>query len=85
MKLAQPLVPRRLQLWRCLSMLVLATCSVASLAQEMDPEVSARHIRLYVNQYTREIDERAIAIMLEWGQREGVFPGSGNAPLFVHP
>ena len=34
MKLAQPLVPRRLQLWRCLSMLVLATCSVASLAQE---------------------------------------------------
>ena len=58
---------------------------VASLAQEMDPEVSARHIRLYVNQYTQEIDERAITIMLEWGEREGVFPASSGAPLFVHP
>lgn len=34
MKLTQPLVLRRLQLWRCLSVLLLAASSVASLAQE---------------------------------------------------
>ena len=56
---------------------------VASLAQEMDPEVSARHIRLYVNQYTQEIDERAVSTMLEWGEREGVFPPSRGASLFA--
>lgn len=56
---------------------------VASLAQEMDPDVAARHIRLYVNDYTREIDERAVATMLEWGQREGVFPPSRQPSLFA--
>lgn len=56
---------------------------VASLAQEMDPHVAARHIRLYVNDYTREIDERAVSTMLEWGQREGVFPPSRQPSLFA--
>ncbi len=57
---------------------------VASLAQEMDPDVSARHIRLYVNDYTRALDESAVEKMLEWGRREGVFPSAGDPlPLFV--
>ena len=42
---------------------------VASLAQEMDPDVTARHIQLYVNDYTRALDERAVGRMLEWGQQ----------------
>ena len=50
---------------------------VASLAQEMDPEVTARHIQLYVNGYTRALDERAVRRMLDWGQEEGVFPPPG--------
>lgn len=56
---------------------------VASLAQEMDPDVSARHIKLYVNEYTRALDESAVEKMLDWGRREGVFPSAGDAlPLF---
>ena len=47
---------------------------VASLAQEMDPDVTARHIQLYVNDYTVALDERAVGKMLEWGERQGVFP-----------
>ncbi|MDP1569108.1 MAG: MqnA/MqnD/SBP family protein [Vicinamibacterales bacterium] len=46
---------------------------VAAHAQDMDPDVTARHIRLYVNDYTRELDTRAVERMLEWGAREGVF------------
>ena len=55
---------------------------VASLAQEMDPDVSARHIALYVNDYTVALDERAVLAMLDWGEREGVFPRSA-APVFL--
>ena len=55
---------------------------VASLAQEMDPAVCARHIQLYVNDYTVALDERAVQAMLEWGERERVFPHS-DAPVFV--
>ena len=56
---------------------------VASLAQEMDPDVTARHIQLYVNEYTRALDERAVRRMLEWGQEEGVFPPpDAGLPLF---
>ena len=54
---------------------------VASLAQEMDPVVCARHIQLYVNDYTLALDERAVLTMLEWGEREGVFPHN-DAPVF---
>ena len=56
---------------------------VASLAQEMDPDVASRHIRLYVNDYTRALDERAVVTMLEWGEREGVFPPSQGLPIFA--
>ena len=57
---------------------------IASLAQEMDPQVAARHIQLYVNDYTRALDETAVEKMLEWGRREGVFPAAAEAlPLFT--
>jgi 1,4-dihydroxy-6-naphthoate synthase len=55
---------------------------VASLAQEMDPDVCARHIRLYVNDYTVALDERAVLTMLELGEREGLFPPNA-LPVFV--
>jgi 1,4-dihydroxy-6-naphthoate synthase len=55
---------------------------VASLAQEMDPDVCARHIQLYVNDYTVALDERAVMTMLELGEREGLFP-PGSLPVFV--
>ena len=40
----------------------------------MDPDVARRHIQLYVNDYTRALDERAVGTMLEWGEQQGVFP-----------
>lgn len=53
-------------------------------AQEMDPDVVARHIRLYVNDYTRALDEQAVLRMLDWAEREGVFPAADLAlPVFV--
>jgi 1,4-dihydroxy-6-naphthoate synthase len=52
---------------------------VAAHAQEMDPVVTERHIRLYVNDYTRAIDEGAVMKMLEWGRKEGVFPPADTA------
>jgi len=58
---------------------------VAAHAQEMDPEVTRRHIQLYVNDYTLALDERAVMRMLEWGEREGIFPPSPGLPIFVEP
>jgi 1,4-dihydroxy-6-naphthoate synthase len=55
---------------------------IASLAQEMDATVCARHIALYVNDYTKALDERAVRKMLEWGEEQGLFP-PGREPLFV--
>lgn len=56
---------------------------VASLAQEMDPDVAARHIKLYVNDYTKALDEHAVLTMLKWGEQSGVFPRSNSAPVFI--
>jgi 1,4-dihydroxy-6-naphthoate synthase len=57
---------------------------VAAHAQEMDPGVSERHIRLYVNDYTVALDEAAVMKMLEWGEQEGVFPPADKSlPIFV--
>ena len=57
---------------------------VASLAQEMDPDVAARHIHLYVNDYTVQLDEAAVRKMLAWGEAERIFPPCDPAlPLFV--
>lgn len=54
---------------------------VAEHAQELDADVAERHIRLYVNDYTRALDESAVQKMLDWGEREGMFPSS-QLPVF---
>jgi 1,4-dihydroxy-6-naphthoate synthase len=57
---------------------------VASLAQEMDPDVARRHIDLYVNDYTVQLDEIAVRKMLAWGEAERMFPACDAAlPLFA--
>lgn len=57
---------------------------VAAHAQEMDPAVVAQHIRLYVNDYTIALDERAVHTLLEWAQEQGINAPSSNAlPIFV--
>ena len=48
----------------------------------MDPDVTRQHIQLYVNDYTRALDEQAVLRMLEWGEREGVFPAM-REPLAI--
>jgi 1,4-dihydroxy-6-naphthoate synthase len=42
---------------------------VASLAQEMDPQVIEKHIHLYVNDYTLALDETAVESLLEWARQ----------------
>ena len=56
---------------------------VAAHAQEMDPDVQRRHIQLYVNDYTRELDENAVLKMLAWGEQEGIFPPVKDLPIFA--
>jgi 1,4-dihydroxy-6-naphthoate synthase len=57
---------------------------VAAHAQEMDPDVMARHIRLYVNDYTRALDEDAVNRMIAWAEREGFFPRAEvSLPIFA--
>ena len=41
---------------------------VAEHAQEMDPAVAAKHIDLYVNEYTVALDERAVLKLLNWSE-----------------
>jgi 1,4-dihydroxy-6-naphthoate synthase len=55
---------------------------VAFHAQEMDPSVIARHIALYVNDYTVALDERAVRTFLSWVQEHDGGPESGF-PIFV--
>lgn len=55
---------------------------VAAHAQEMGPDVVRRHIELYVNRYTVELDERAVQVMLDWqAQVAGIPPGA--LPVFA--
>jgi predicted solute-binding protein len=50
----------------------------------MHPDVTRRHIQLYVNDYTIALDEAAVTRMLEWGEREGVFPPADKSlPIFI--
>ena len=56
---------------------------VAAHALEMDPEVTARHIRLYVNDYTLALDEHAVRTLVEWGEEQGAFPRAPDPlPIF---
>lgn len=57
---------------------------VALHAQEMSSDVVARHIRLYVNRYTVELDERAVHIMLDWSHTQSPTASShDNVPIFA--
>ena len=55
---------------------------VAKHAQEMSPDVVRRHIDLYVNRYTVELDERAVHVMLDWARSSGSSAQS-ERPIFV--
>ena len=54
---------------------------VARHAPEMAPDVTRRHIELYVNDYTLRIDEAAVGKLLEFGEQEGISPPC-SLPLF---
>jgi 1,4-dihydroxy-6-naphthoate synthase len=45
-------------------------------AQEMAPEVIQQHIDLYVNDYTRQLDSRAVERLVALGERSGLYPHS---------
>ena len=47
---------------------------VAAHAQEMAPDVQARHIRLYVNHYSLQLDPRAVDRLVNWGAEFGLWP-----------
>jgi 1,4-dihydroxy-6-naphthoate synthase len=51
-------------------------------AQEMEPDVIRRHIELYVNDYTLELDETAVLRLLEFGEERELFPPS-PLPVFA--
>lgn len=42
-------------------------------AQEMDPSVIQRHIQLYVNDYTLDLDDDAVQALLDFGEAEKLF------------
>ncbi len=53
-------------------------------AQEMDPAVAAKHIQLYVNEYTVALDERAVQALLDWQKQQGgLSAASSSSPVFV--
>ncbi len=36
----------------------------------MDPSVVAKHIALYVNDYTLALDEHAVGVLLDWSRQQ---------------
>lgn len=57
---------------------------VASLAQEMDASVIAKHIGLYVNDYTLALDEAAVNALLDWSREHAVSQSPPSAmPVFI--
>ena len=56
---------------------------VAAHAQEMSPDVVQRHIQLYVNQYTVELDERAVRVMLDWQAQSFASRTDDASPVFA--
>ena len=51
-------------------------------AQELDAEVCRRHIELYVNDYTLDLDAGAVERLLHFGAEQGAFPVSAT-PVFL--
>ena len=56
---------------------------VLSHAEETDPHVVRQHIELYVNQYTRALDLRAVDALLAFGVEQGLFPQT-DTPLMAY-
>jgi 1,4-dihydroxy-6-naphthoate synthase len=57
---------------------------VARHAQEMDAAVVMQHIKLYVNDYTLALDERAVHVLLDWQQEQGLNPTAPVLrPIFI--
>lgn len=52
-------------------------------AQEMAPDVIQRHIDLYVNDYSLDLDPLAVAELLALGQKAGLYPAS-EMPVFAY-
>ncbi|MDQ3068199.1 MAG: 1,4-dihydroxy-6-naphthoate synthase [Acidobacteriota bacterium] len=52
-------------------------------AQDMAPDVVQQHIDLYVNGYTLELDEPAVARLVALGERAGLYPAS-TLPIFAY-
>ena len=52
-------------------------------AQEMAPDVIRRHIDLYVNGYTLDLDEAAVERLVALGEQCGLYPPSAR-PLFAY-
>ena len=52
-------------------------------AQEMAPEVIRRHIELYVNDYTLDLEEDAVLKLLRFGEQQGFFEAS-DLPVFAY-
>ncbi len=53
-------------------------------AQEMAPDVVRRHIDLYVNDYTLDLDEGAVERLVALGGKQGLYPPSVR-PIFAYP
>jgi len=51
-------------------------------ALEMAPEVTGKHIQLYVNEYTVALDERAVHALLNWQQEQGL-SAPATSPIFL--
>jgi len=57
---------------------------VAAHAREMAADIVARHIRLYVNDYTLDLDEASFRKFLQWGSESGVFADvPEKEPIFI--
>jgi len=56
---------------------------VARHAQEMDASVVAKHIQLYVNDYTIKLDEHAVRALLDWQEQAGLTAAAPPAPIFI--
>ncbi|HUG52190.1 MAG TPA: 1,4-dihydroxy-6-naphthoate synthase [Vicinamibacteria bacterium] len=52
-------------------------------AQEMSPEVTRRHIDLYVNDYTLDLDQAAVERMVALSEKAGLCPRS-DRPIFAY-
>jgi 1,4-dihydroxy-6-naphthoate synthase len=52
-------------------------------AQEMSPEVTQKHIDLYVNDYTLDLDPAAVERLVALGEKGGLYPPS-TQPLFAY-